>query len=618
MLRGILSLILVTTMVEAAPKKGFSAYGNVKYAEDFKCFDYVNPDAPKGGRLVLGSSGTFDSLNPYIIKGVAPVSVLLLTHARLMDENYDRAGENYPYLAESIDVDENGRYVIFKVNPKAKFSDDHPITADDIIWTFNTLRTEGSPIYRLYYGNVINVEKLDDYSVKFHLDGTSNAELPLILGQVPALPKHFYETHKFNSTLLIPAPSSGPYVIDAVDPGRSITFKRIQNWWGESVPSQRGQYNFDEIRFDFYLDANTEFEAFKAGKVDLRMESSIKNWKTSYDFPAVREGFIVREEVEHQHNAHTYGFFFNTRRSFFSDVKVREAITLAFDFTWANKHLFYGSYQRNESYFPNSCFAARGLPNSEEKDVLEPYVSDLPSEVFQKEFTLPEPKTPEEGHNVLKRSLVLLEEAGWRIKDQVLINDQTGEPFEFELLLRDRSVEKLGLLLAKNLKKLGIQMRIRTVDSTTYSQRVEHQNFDMILGLQPQSNSLGNEQRDFFGSSRADTVGSRNLMGIKNKVVDALVEKLIQSKTYPQLCSRGRALDRVLLWNYYMIPAWHRTNYYVAYWDKFDHPKIMPKYYPSVDFLTWWYDPEKAAEINREKKKDETASWFEKIKKIFH
>lgn len=589
--------LLIATSCYGAPTKGFSPYGKLKYPETFTHFDYTNPDAPKGGTLILGASGTFDSLNPEIVKGTPAAGIGVLTFARLLDECYDRAAESYPYLAESIDVDENHQYVIFHLNPEARFSDGHPITAEDVIWSFETIKTKGSPLYGMYYRNVTSVEKASDYSVKFLLDGTPNAELPQILGQLPVLPKHFYETHEFNSTSLIPPPSSGPYTVESCDPGRSITYKRVTNWWGEKVPSQRGRYNFDTIRFDYYLDSNTAFEAFKTGKIHLRTESTIKTWKTGYHFPAVDKGLIIREEIEHEHNAHTYGFFFNTRRPQFEDVRVRKAITLAFDFVWANKHLFYNSYRRNKSYFPNSCFAATGLPDDEEKEVLTPHAANLPPQIFTTEFSLPEPETPEEKHEILKQCQALLDEAGWHVVNQILVNKKTGEPLQFDLLIQDRALEKVSLLLVRNLKKLGIQMHIRTVDSTTYTQRVEHQNYDMILATQPQSNSLGNEQRDFFGSKRADTVGSRNIAGVKNPVIDDLIEKLIQSNKYGQLCSRGKALDRVLLWNYYMIPAWHRTTYYVAYWDKFGHPGISPKMYPSVDFLSWWIDPKKEAAL---------------------
>lgn len=576
---------------------GFSVFGQCKYPDDFKYFDYVNPDAPQGGSLFLGVNGTFDSLNPFIIKGVPPVGILL-TIARLMDENRDKVGECYAYVAESMEVDDDRRFVVFHLNPKAIFSDGKPITSDDVIWTFETLKAKGQLLYRTYFKNVTSVEKLSEHAVKFNLDGVKNPELPLILGQLPVLPKHFYEKIPFDSTNLIPPPSSGPYVIEKLEPGHFIVFKRVKNWWGSQVPSQRGQYNFERIRYDFYLDSNTLFEAFKSGKVDVRQENAMKNWVTGYDIPAVKAGLILKKEFKHQRNAHTVGFFFNTRRPIFQDVRVREALALAFDFHWANEHLFYKGYKRNDSYYPNSCFAATGLPDAEERKTLEPYKGKMPERVLTTEFKLPYTKNEKEEREVLQRASELLKEAGWHIVNGKLVNDKTKKPFVFDFVISDKVYEKASLLFARNLRKLGITVNVKIPDTTAFTEREDHQDFDMIVGSLLQSDSLGNEQRDFFASSRADLVGSRNFAGIKNPVVDDLVEHLIQSSSHEILCSRGKALDRVLLWNFYMIPMWHKGADMIAYWDKFGHPQKASPYYPYL-VNTWWYDKTKADAIDK-------------------
>lgn len=576
---------------------GFSVFGQCKYPDDFKYFDYVNPEAPQGGEIVLGDNGSFDSLNPFIIKGTPPAGILL-TVARLMEENRDAVGECYAYVAESMELDDDRRYVIFHLNPKACFSDGKFITADDVIWTFETLKTKGQLMYRTYFKNVTGVEKLSDHSVKFNLDGVKNPELPLVLGQLPVLPKHFYEKVPFDRTTLTPPPSSGPYAIEKLEAGHYIVYKRVKNWWGNDVPSQRGYYNFERIRYDFYLDSNTLFEAFKSGKVDIRQENVMKNWVTGYDIPAFKAGLIIRQELKHHRNSHTTGFFFNTRRPIFQDVRVREALTLAFDFNWANKHLFYSGYKRNESYYPNSCFVAKGLLDSEEKALLTPYKDKVPERLWTTEFKLPDDKNEQTTREVLKRSVDLLREAGWHIIKGKLVNDKTKKPFVFDLVIADKALEKVSLLFARNLKSLGITVNIKIPDTTAFTERVDHQDFDMLMSGIGQSDSLGNEQRDYFTSSRADLVGSRNFAGIKNPVVDELVEHLIQSPNYATLCSRGRALDRVLLWNFYMIPTWHKGADMLAYWDKFGRPKTVSKYYPYL-VNTWWYDKNKALALDK-------------------
>ncbi|MDF3034388.1 MAG: hypothetical protein K0R76_1342 [Alphaproteobacteria bacterium] len=581
-----------------SPSHGFSVYGSLKYPADFTHFDYVNPDAPKEGTLRLGNLGTFDSLNFYIVKGLAP-ALILLTTATLLEEAFDRSGESYGYAAESIELAPDRSWVIFRLNPKAQFSNGDPVTADDVIWVFETLRTKGQPMYRTYYKNIHKVEKLDERTIKFSFNTTTNRELPGILGQLPILSKKYYETHPFEETSLKAGPSSGPYEVDTVSSGRSFVIKRVKNWWGESLPSQKGRHNFDRIRTDYYLENNALFEGFKSGQYDLRQEAIAKNWVTAYDFPAFRQGRIKREELPHSLSDGTVGLIFNTRRPLFSDIRVRKALTLLFDFPWINKHLFYGLYKRNLSYYPNSDFEAKGSPSEDEKAILQPFQDQLPPEVLAQGFTLPTPQTETDHRALQEQAQDLLKEAGYEVKNATMIHAKTGKPLTFEILIYDKSLEKIMLNFALSLKRVGIGISVRNLDAAAYQLRVDNLDFDMIYAGIPQSPSLGNEQRDFFGSERADIPGTRNFFGIKNTVVDQLIEQLIDARSYKSLMNHAKALDRVLLWNYYMIPAWHSGVARVAWWDHLSRPKITPKY-RGLDITTWWFNRKKDARVNFE------------------
>ncbi|MBW8310348.1 MAG: extracellular solute-binding protein [Candidatus Paracaedibacteraceae bacterium] len=631
LLRGLTVVALLATsstfgyaQKKAAPSmaatkaQGFSVFGERKYPDGFKHYDYVNPHAPKGGRLTLSAVGTFNSLNPFIVRGNYPAGIGL-TLTNLMAENQDRAGECYAFGAESIEVAADRSYVIFNVNPKAQFDDGVKITADTVIWSFNTLKDKGSPMFRTYYKNVKKAEKLGLYQVKFYLDDAKNAELPLILGQIYILPQHFYEKVDFASTSLEIPPSSGPYKIKSLEPGRSITYERVKNWWGAELPTQVGTNNFDEIHYEFFLDSNAQLEAFKSGRIDIRAENSIKNWNTAYNFPAVNKGRVIRKELPHNRTESTQGFFFNIRHPKFQDVRVREALTLIYDFGWLNKRLFYSTYKRNLSYFPNSCFAAQGLPSEMELEVLLPLKNQIPNRVFTEKFELPDYKTHNELRAAMTRAIQLFNEAGWHIKDGQMVHKETHTPFTFEILIEDQSKEKVCMHYISTLERIGIKAVVRSIDKAAYTQRVENKNFDMILDAILQSNSLGNEQRDFFGSSRADLPGSRNFAGINNPAIDEVIETLVQSNSYPQLCHRARALDRLLLWGFYMIPAWHTGSMFVAYWDKFGHPTVSANFNP-FNIQTWWYDATKAQALSD---KSETPSnrnflstMWERVKKI--
>lgn len=617
-------LILGISSASAEKSHGISIFSTLKYPADFTHFSYTNPDAPKGGKIVLGSPGSFNSLNPFIVKGTPP-SGIFITHAYLLQQAKDAPGESYAYVAESLEIAHDRSSVTFYLNSKAKFSDGMPITADDVIWSFEILRDKGLPLFRTYYKNVKKVEKIDTYTVKFHLSTTTNKELPSIIGELPILPKKFYETHDFNSTDMTPPPTSGPYVIDKIDPEKSITFTRNPNWWGQSLPSQKGQNNFDIIQYDYYLDNTAQFEAFKVGKIDVRVEGSAKNWKTAYDFAAVKEGRVVQIEIPSKLTAPTYGFFFNTRRPIFQDPLVRQALTLCFNFSWVNKNLFYDIYTRNQSYYANSNFAAKGRPSDEEAAILkklvdqEAYKKDIPVKALTDEFTLPLAKSEADFRATLVQATDLLKQAGWVLDKGILKNSITGQPFTFEIIIADRSLEKIALHFKECLERVGVKLKIRAIDAATYQYRIEHLDYDMILSIFGQSSSLGNEQRDFFGSERADAPGTFNYAGIKNKAVDVLIEQLISSETYEELCLNARVLDRVLLWNYYMIPAWHKGSVQAAYWDKYGIPTTTADYNP-FDITTWWYDAEKAAKLKPTNNKDSdsflTRSW-KKIKSFF-
>lgn len=589
-LKMITASIATTMFAFAAPKHGFSVFGEtLKYPENFTHYDYVNPDAPKGGKMVIGTIGSFDSLNPLIVKGNPVQAIQVLCHARLLADSWDVPAQAYAYLAESVDVADDNSSVTFHLRKDAKFSDGVPITAKDIAWTFETLKTKAVPMYRTYFKDVKNIEIIDDHTLKFNFKTTKNKELAIILGQLPALPRHFYEAHPFEESSLKVPPTSGPYSITKVKPGQSITFKRVKNWWGENIPSQKGIHNTD-IRLDYYRDSTARFEAFKAGKFDIFTETSIKNWMTAYNFPAIAKGEIIKAEIEHDLCSGTSGLFFNTRRPFFQDIRVRKALTLALDFDWMNQKLFYNQYRRNHSYYPNCDFEAEGVPTAEELKLLDPFKDKLPAELFTSPFTLPSAKTEAEKREVLTQASNLLKEAGYILKDGVLIDEKTQKPLTFELLISDVTYEKIGLNFKEMLKRLGIDLVIRLLDSTAYTHRVEQNDFDMIWATKVQSTNLGNEQRDYFGSERADAPGTINHAGIKNPVVDALIEELIQSPTYEDLKTRAHALDRVLLFNYYMIPAWHSNNTKVAYWNKFDKPAKAPKYHP-FHYESWWLKP---------------------------
>jgi len=569
---------------------GLSLLGEPKYPADFKHFDFVNPDAPKGGEIRRAAMGSFDSFNPFIVKGDAAEGVGALFET-LMIQSPDEPDASYGLLAQSVEIPEDKSWVAFNLRPEARFQDGTPVTAEDVVFTFNILTTKGDPQYALYYAGVAKVEAVGPLKVKFTFKNTTNRELPEILGQLPVLPEHYWKDKKFDETTLVPPVGSGLYKVDSFEVGRYVAYRRDPNYWGAKLPVRIGRDNWDVIRFDYYKEPNVAQIAFLAGAYDFKQEISAKVWATGYDTPAAKDGRIVKEQIPYNIPSGMQCFVFNIRKTIFQDPRVREALGYAFDFEWDNKNLFFGQYVRTKSFFDNSELASSGLPSPEELKILEPFRGKIPDEVFAKPFTLP--TTDGSGNNRanLRQADALLNAAGWVIKDGKRVNEKTGEALSFEILLDNPLFERLALPFAQSLKRLGVDARVRTVDSSQYVQRTQTYDYDMVLGAFGQSLSPGNEQRFFWGSAAADTPGSPNLVGIKNPVIDALIEELVAASSRQQLIYQTRALDRVLLWNYYVIPHFHLGAYRIAYWNRFSRPAVMPKY--DLGFDTWWIDPVK-------------------------
>lgn len=591
LLTALLTLFCFITATQATePSHGLSMFGDLKYPANFKHFDYVNPDAPKGGTLTLAAMGSFDSLNSYILKGV-PALGGSRVHETLLTKSLDEPFSEYGLLAESVWVADDRLSVSFRLRPEARWHDGTPVTVDDVIFSFNTLKEKGHPFYRSYYRDVTSVEKTGDRTVTFHFSTADNRELPLILGQMPVLPSTYYATHPFDESSLEPPLGSGPYKVATVDPGRSITYERVADYWGKDLPANRGRHNFDRIRYDYYRDEGVMVEALKAGEYDLRQENISRIWATAYNTPAVKEGRLIRKEIMHEIPSGMQGFVMNIRRAPLNDPAFREALNWAFDFEWTNKTLFYSAYQRTTSYFSNSPFAATGLPSEAELALLEPFRDQLPARVFTEAPTIP--KTDGSGNNRanLLKAKQLLDAAGYRVVNNQLLQPGTDTPVSIEFLLGSSAFERVVAPLVRSLKRLGIEGKIRVVDSAQYQRRLDDFDYDIIVHTYGQSMSPGNEQIDYWHSSRADMKGSSNYIGLKNPAVDALVEKIVSASSYEELQTACRALDRVLLWEFYVVPNWYNQSFRMIYWNKFGQPDTAPKY--DLGLETWWIDPEK-------------------------
>lgn len=594
----IIFLIVITASAQAEIIKSpsIAMHGSVKYKADFKHLDYVNPDAPKGGVLKNSAIGNFDSLNPFIIKGSPAAGMAYLGQSliydALMEQSYDEPFSMYGLLAETIEYDtEDKSWVAFNLNPKAKWADGKPVTPDDIIWTFNTLIKKGTPFFKAYYGDVTKVEATSPTRVKFTFAHADNAELPLIVSQLPILPKHFWEQKNkdFGSTSLDFPLGSGPYKVSKVDAGRSITYTRNPDYWGKDLPINKGRFNFDEIVFDYYKDSNIALEAFFAGEYDYRIENTAKLWQTGYDAAPVKDGRIIKEEIHHKRPQGMQGFIYNVRRPIFKDKAVRKALAYAFDFEWSNKQFAYGGYKRTDSYFENSELAAQdGTPTGRVLEILEQYRNQLPAEVFTTRYH--PPKTDGSGNirKNLREAIKILDEAGYKIsKDGIRVNKKTGQRLEFEIIDSNPLFERWVLPFIANLKKIGVKANFRILDPAQYQNRMNDFDYDMTISSIGQSSSPGNEQRDFWASIKADIPGSRNYIGIKNPVIDDIIEKIIQAPSRKELVALTRALDRVLLSGYYLIPHWHIDYWRIAYWKKLGHPEHLSDITPAISD-TWW------------------------------
>lgn len=581
------SVLLLAGVLDAsaAGRHALTLYDEApKYPAGFAHFDYVNPDAPKGGTLRQAGFGGFDSLNPFINKGVAADEIGLV-YDTLTKRSLDEPFTEYGLLAERIEKAADNRWVRFRLHPEARFHDGAPVTAADVVFSFDTLMKDGAPQYKAYYADVEKAVAEDRHTVRFDFRQAGNRELPLIVGQLPVLPQHAWEGREFARTSLEPPLGSGPYRVAEVQAGRSIRYTRVADWWGKDLPVNRGQYNFDSLVIDYYRDNTVALEALKAGQFDFWIETSAKNWATAYDTPAVRDGRLIREEIANHNPTGMQGFIFNLRRPQFQDTRVREALGLLFDFEWTNRQLFHGAYIRTHSYFENSELAARGLPGADELKLLEPWRGQLPAQVFEAEYRPPQ----SDGSGVIReqrrRAFELLQEAGWRLeKDRML--DATGQPVSIEFLLAQVEFERVLLPYKRNLASLGIELQIRRADVSQYINRLRSRDFDMVVGSFGQSSSPGNEQREYWHSSSADNPGSRNLIGLKDPAIDALVEGLIAADSRASLIAHTRALDRVLLWGHYVVPNWHIKTWRVARWDHFAHPAVTPLY--DIGLHTWW------------------------------
>ncbi len=574
-------------------------HGSPKYPANFGHFDYVNPKAVKGGDVRLAVVGTFDNLNPYILKGVA-ASGLNLTYDTLLEQSSDEPFSAYAALASGVTIAADKLSVTFTLRPEARWHDGQPITSEDVVWSFNTLLSEGHPMYRAYYADIAKVEALNAQTVRFSFKTAANRELPLIAGQMAVLPKHYWATRKFGETTLEPPLGSGPYKISSIDAGRRIVYQRVENYWGQNLAVHRGQYNYSSISFEYYRDATVALEAFLAGRYDFRLENSAKNWATAYETDAVKNGQIIKAVIKNEDPAGMQGFAFNTRRPYFADRRVRQALGLMFDFEWSNRNLAYNAYTRSNSFFSNSDLAAMGLPQGAELALLEPFRANLPPELFSQEY---KPPVTDGSGNIraqLREAHALLEAAGFKLKDGVRLTPK-GEIFAFDILEYNPQLERWVLPFIRNLERLGIKANYRLVDPAQYQARMAEFNFDMTTTVLPQSRSPGNEQRDYWHSSKAQEKGSRNIMGISDPTIDALTDKVVQAQSREELLAATQALDRVLLWGHYIIPHFYIGSYRVAYWDIFNRPEIAPKY--DVGMLnTWWIDAAKAAKLAQSRK----------------
>ena len=601
---GVSSLAVKAGAQTKTWRHGLSLFGDIKYPEGFKHFDYVNPQAPQGGTVRLGSFGTFDNFNIVIagVKGSIAAGTELFTET-LMTSALDEVSSEYGLLAEAVSHPEDHSTVTYRLRANARWHDGRPVTTDDVLYSFDVLK-RSSPFYGAYYRHVTKLEKTGEREITFNFDGPGNRELPQIVGQLPVLPKHWWEGTDKNGnkrdiaqTTLEPPLGSGPYKIKEFVPGRTLVYEKVDDYWGKDLNVVIGTRNFQQIRYEYFRDLTVALEGFKGDQFDWRVESSAKDWATSYDFPAVREKRVLREEFPIRDRGAMQAFVFNIRREKFKDARVRRAFNFAFDFEEMNRQLFSSQYSRIASYFEGTELAATDLPSGRELEILEAVRDKVPADLFTKPYTNPVGGNPQAVRDNLRQALALLRDAGYEIRKTKLVESKSGEPLTFEFLVDDPPSQRFVLFYKPSLERIGMTVNVRLVDAAQYENRLRQWDYDVIVAQWGQSLSPGNEQRDFWSSQAADRPGSRNLIGIKNPAIDALIERVIFAKDRADLVAATKALDRVLLWNFYVVPQWTYPYVRTARWDRFSRPETMPKYGRSAFPTIWWWDKDKAAKV---------------------
>lgn len=594
---GLLAQPCFASLIES---HGYAQFGTLKYPANFDHFDWVNPDAPKGGTLRVMAFGTFDTLNPYTFKGTSPVSTPnflqygvtelnepLMVGTGQYDPSGDEPASSYGLIAKSVEYSEDRSWVVFNLREEARFHDGKPITAYDVAFSYRTLVNNGHPQYRTSLQEVKRVDILNRHRIRFVLKRAGNPLLILRLSELPVLPQHYWKDRDFKATTFEPPLGSGPYRITQVRPGRGLVFERVKDWWGEKLPVNRGKYNFDRVEVEFYRDSNVAFEAFKAGEFDFYIEHQAKNWANGYRFPAIARGDVIRAEIPHQIPTQTQALFMNTRRAVFSDRRVREAMGLMFDFEWTNRTLFNNAYMRATSYYPNSEFSAVGKPEGHEWLLLSPHRKALPEALFTQPFQVPTTEGRGIPRETLRRALGLLAQAGWKLSGQRLLNDR-GQPLRFEILLVNPNLERILQPYRENLASIGIDVSLRTVDRAQYKQRLDHFDYDMILMTLAQTLSPGLEQYLYFHSSQVGVKGSKNYAGVANPVADEMIDKLLGAQNRDKQLAATRALDRILLWEHYSIPNWYINYHRLAYRNRFAFVTTPPY---TLGLRAWWLKP---------------------------
>ena len=616
MIRFLVAVALFATPAAAQTRShAITILGTPALPADFPYFPYVNPQAPKGGAITFAMVGSFDGFNPYILRGNAAIGLGASwqpgvggTSAgsagghvweSLLVPSADEVATAYGHLAESIELAPDGLSVAFEIRPEAKFSDGSAVTAQDVVWTFDTLMEKGRPSVRVSLQDVKDAVAEGDRRVVFHFKSNQNRELPLLVGGLPVLSKAWWATRDFSKPLTEPPLGSGPYKVGSFELGRTVTYVRDPNWWARDRPTGRGLANFDRVTIEYFRDPTVAFQAFKAGQIDYRQENISKQWATGYDFPAVTAGSVVKTEIPHALPIGIQGWLFNTRRPQFADRRVREALGQVFDFQWMNKNLFFGVYDRTTSYFGNTAQEAKGVLGAPEQALLAPFKDSIPPDVLTQPFTLAVTDGSGNNREGLKRALTLLEQAGWTVRERKLV-DGSGKQMSFTILLNDPSLERIALPYQQWLQRLGIEVNVRTVDSAQFERLTDDYDFDMTTMIYPGSELPGNELRDEFSCEGGKVQGGGNLAGICDKAVDALVQKAVDATDREQLATAGQALDRLLLSGWYLVPNWHDSKFKIATWARFGHPDVKIRTGFVLD--SWWVDPELAAKTDAARK----------------